>query len=93
MSKRGKAKKPKPTKDEVLRRLRLPTAGDVPFEPPKKWNPTEPLPKGPQDGYIDRKGREWVKGPTRTAGEDWEWDVQLLKGGHINIDWSGRVTH
>ncbi len=93
MSKKKGAKKPKPTKEEVLRRLRLPIGGDVPFEPPNNWYPTEPLPKGPKKGYVDKKGREWTKGPTRTSGQDWEWDVQLPDGGHLNIDWDGTVTH
>ena len=34
-----------------------------------------------------------TKGPTRTEGEHWEWDVQLPNGEHLNIDWGGNITH
>ena len=63
-----------------------------------------PLPKK-DGGYLDNFGNIWKKGPSRTAGEAFEWDVQLSKAGqdslgwltrdgsHANISLIGRVTH
>ena len=57
MSKRRSAKAGAPTAAQVLASLHLPTTG-VAFEPPKNWFATQPLPRGPQNGYVDRHGRE-----------------------------------
>ncbi|WP_241837234.1 polymorphic toxin type 17 domain-containing protein [Salinivibrio sp. ML290] len=88
-----------------LKKEQLPTKGKIRFVPPKGYNPSNPLPKGPQGGFIDRFGNEWVKGPSRTAGQDFEWDVQLSKtgrkkigwvtrdGSHANVSLDGRITH
>ncbi|WP_227123180.1 polymorphic toxin type 17 domain-containing protein [Kosakonia oryzae] len=50
-------------------------------------------------------GNEWVKGPSRAAGQAFEWDVQLSPkgktplgwatryGSHLNISLDGRITH
>lgn len=85
-----------------LKKVQLPTSGRIRFVPPK--NATT-LRRGPQNGYIDKFGNEWVKGPSRTAGQDFEWDVQLSTegktqlgwlsrdGSHVNISLDGRVTH
>ena len=49
----------------------------------------------------------WTKGPSRTKGEAFEWDVQLSKRGkekigwlshdankgHVNVSLKGKVTH
>ncbi|SFN47454.1 filamentous hemagglutinin [Xenorhabdus japonica] len=63
-----------------------------------------PLPKK-DGGYLDRFGNVWTKGPSRTAGESFEWDIQLSKtgrkqigwvtrdGSHANISLKGEVTH
>lgn len=80
-------------KRRVLRDHNLPTGGEFPFVPPKHWRPNQPLRKNSKGEYIDSKGRRWRKGPSRTEGEDWEWDVQLPNGDHLNIDWGGNVTH
>jgi hypothetical protein len=77
----------------VLRQHNLPTGGDFPFIPPKYWRPHQPLRKNSKGAYIDSKARRWRKGPTRTKGEGWEWDVQLPNGDHLNIDWGGNITH
>src|SRR5437016_1357955 len=82
-----------PSVEEVLRRLNLPTGGEFPFIPPRRWHPTEPLHGPSTGGYYDRQGRLWQKGRSVTAGQYFEWDVQLPEGGHVNVDWSGRVTH
>lgn len=79
--------------DKILKDKNLPTKGDVNFEPPKNWNPSEPMQRGGQRGYMDKYGREWTQGPSRTKGENFEWDVQLKNGEHLNVDWSGKITH
>jgi filamentous hemagglutinin len=91
--KRDRKKKKKRTAEEVFRDLRLPTSGEVVFTPPRGWHPSQPLPRGPQNGYMDAQDREWTKGPTRTTGQHFEWDVQLPAGGHLNVDWDGNITH
>jgi RHS repeat-associated protein len=93
--KRSRGQKRQDKVDSILKDKKLPTEGDVTFEPPKKWNPSEPLPRGDQNGFLDKAGREWVKGPSRTAGESFEWDVQLNDGTgrHINVSWNGKITH
>ncbi len=78
---------------QVLRQANLPTGGSYPFIPPKYWRTHQPLRKNSKGEFIDVRGRRWRKGPTRTEGETWEWDVQLPNGDHLNIDWSGNITH
>ncbi|MFV2126138.1 polymorphic toxin type 17 domain-containing protein [Micromonospora sp. LOL_013] len=63
------------------------------------------LVKGQKGGYIDRFGNEWVRGPSRTPGQEFEWDVQLSRTGkaqlrrlspdgkHLNVSLDGRITH
>src|SRR5436853_7389882 len=85
--------KAKPTAEDVLSRLRLPTSGEVAFVPPRHWRPAQPLPRGEQHGFIDAQGREWTKDPTRTRDEPFEWDVQLADGSHLNVSLTGRITH
>ena len=55
--------------------------------------------------HLDRFGNEWTRGPSRTLGEPFEWDVQLGRnatpgvralsrdGTHINVSLNGKVTH
>ncbi len=88
-----------------LKAAQLPISGRMRFVPPKDYNPTNPLTRGPQNGYIDRFGNEWVRGPSRTADEAFEWDVQLSnrgremlgwlsrEGNHVNVSLRGIVTH
>jgi len=73
--------------------------------PQKGYNPSNPLARGPNNGFIDRFGNEWVRGPSRTKGQAFEWDVQLSKtgreklgwatrdGSHANVSLDGRITH
>jgi len=61
-----------------------------------------PISKKIMAGFMARR---WRQGPTRTAGEYFEWDVQLSNtgrtqlgwlsrdGNHINVSWKGHVTH
>ena len=91
-----------------LKDAELPTRGKIRYVPPKGYNPKTPLPRGPNGGYIDRFGNEWVKGPSRTLDQPFEWDVQLPKNGvneifksfarppqfaHVNVSLDGRITH
>jgi RHS repeat-associated protein len=83
----------------------LPTSGRVRYVPPKNWSPPSPLPRGERGGYRDKFGNEWVKGPSRTCGEPFEWDVQLSRtgaaqlgwasreGAHLNVSMKGHITH
>jgi hypothetical protein len=32
-------------------------------------------------------------GPSRTAGQPFEWDVQLPDGRHLNVSLHGEITH
>ena len=88
------------------RAVGLPVSGLMRYVPPRGM---ATLPRGPRNGYIDRLGNEWVKGPSRTQGDPYEWDVQLsaraiatfgsrLKwlsrdGKHLNVSLGGRITH
>jgi hypothetical protein len=88
-----------------LKNAGLPTSGKIRYVPPESYKPSKPLPRGPNNGYMDRFGNEWVKGPSRTAGEAFEWDVQLSRTGrkmigwlspdnsHVNVSQVGHVTH
>lgn len=88
-----------------LKSAQLPTEGKMRFVPPENYNPAIPLYRGPDNGYLDRFGNEWIKGPSRTIGELFEWDVKLTKssskkldefsrdGKHMNVSLKGRVTH
>ncbi|MCD0445668.1 polymorphic toxin type 17 domain-containing protein [Glycomyces sp. A-F 0318] len=89
----------------LLKDAGLPTSGRIRYVPPKGVTPTTGLPKGPNGGYFDRHGNEWVKGPSRTKGEPYEWDVQLSSkgrnqigwttrdGSHANVSLGGHITH
>ena len=88
-----KAGKKKPAKEPVLKKLRLPTSGACPFEPDKNWHSTQPLNRGPQGGFVDRHGNEWTHGRSITSTQHFEWDVQMPRGGHLNVDWDGNITH
>nr|WP_217644283.1 polymorphic toxin type 17 domain-containing protein [Xenorhabdus japonica] len=93
-----------PTKKGRIKEAQLPTRGRIRYVPPEDWKPTMPLPKK-DGGYLDRFGNVWTKGPSRTAGESFEWDIQLSKtgrkqigwvtrdGSHANISLKGEVTH
>jgi len=93
MAPHRRKKKATPTIDQRLAQLRLPVGGTFPFLPPKGWNAAMPLPRGPNNGYIDRAGREWVKGRSITPGEPFEWDVQIPPNLHQNVSLGGDITH
>ena len=88
-----------------MKDAKLPNEGKIRFIPPDNYNASTPLRRGPQNGYIDKFDNEWIKGPSRTAGEPFEWDVQLSKlgkahfdwasrdGNHLNVSLGGKITH
>jgi hypothetical protein len=75
----------------------LPDTGIVRFIPPAHYTSEfakhSPLPKGPHGGYIDRVGNEWVKGPSRTLGENFEWDIRLSTKGYAQCKWHDKVKN
>jgi len=87
----------------------LPTRGRIRYVPPKNWNQSQRLPTraigGGRRGFVDKFDNVWTRGPSRTAGQSFEWDVQLSKSGrqqlgwasrdgsHLNISLDGRITH
>ncbi|WP_243207486.1 MULTISPECIES: hemagglutinin repeat-containing protein [unclassified Pantoea] len=100
----GGAAQPWSTKGRI-NYVQLPNEGKIRYIPPEGYSASQPLPRGPNKGYIDNFGNEWVKGPSRTAGQAFEWDVQLSRtgkaqlgwatrdGSHLNISLDGKVTH
>jgi len=100
----GSAAQPWSTKGRI-NYVQLPNEGKIRYVPPEGYSASQPLPRGPNKGYIDKFGNEWVKGPSRTAGQAFEWDVQLSRtgkaqlgwatrdGSHLNISLDGKITH
>ncbi|MCS4494078.1 MAG: filamentous hemagglutinin N-terminal domain-containing protein [Pantoea ananatis] len=88
-----------------IKYVELPTRGKIRFVPDSNYSSSNPLPRGPNNGYLDKFGNEWVKGPSRTAGQAFEWDVQLSPkgraqlgwatrdGSHLNVSLDGKITH
>ncbi len=91
-----------------LKAAQLPIDGKLRFVPPKGYIPSQNLPSVKIDGYKcyeDRFKNKWKPGPSRTSGQDFEWDVQLSESGkqqfkwlignknHLNISLDGRITH
>ena len=97
-------KKVKASKKGTLKNKKLPTKGKIRYVPSKNWNSSQPLPKH-NGGYVDKFENIWTKGPSRTAGQSFEWDVQLSKtgkeslgwasrdGSHLNVSLDGKITH
>ncbi|MEU8984630.1 polymorphic toxin type 17 domain-containing protein [Streptomyces sp. NPDC048309] len=91
----------------LIKRAKLPTRGGVRYVPPR--NVSAALPRTSAGGYIDKFGNAWERGPSRTPGEPFEWDVQLSKHGrtqyswlkpvsgkplrHLNVSLKGIITH
>ena len=47
-----------------LKYVQLPNEGKIMFVPPADYSPSNALRRGPGNGYIDKFGNEWVKGPS-----------------------------
>lgn len=89
----------------ILKERMLPTTGKIRYIPPAYWTPSQPLPRTGNGGYIDKFGNVWSKGPSRTAGQPFEWDVNLSNtgkaqlewasrdGSHLNVSLDGKITH
>lgn len=88
-----------------IKDAQLPAEGKIRFIPDPDYHPSNKLLKGENGGYLDKFGNEWTKGPSRTPGEPFEWDVQLSEkgkkqlgwasrdGDHINVSLKGHITH
>ncbi len=85
----------------AIKKKGLPTEGKIRFVPPEGTNKLTTK----DGGYVDKFGNIWKKGPSRTKGEPFEWDVQLSRegkesigwlsreGSHVNVSMDGKVTH
>ena len=97
---------PEPT--NPITKAGLPQDRGIRYIPPKNWDPSQKLPEGTLNGnkgYLDKFGNVWVKGPSRTQGQAFEWDVQVASpesdfakmwskdGTHVNVSMDGTVTH
>jgi hypothetical protein len=87
-----------------LKQARLPTEGDFQFRPRRDWNPSNRISWDKEKrGFVDRSKNVWRKGPSRTPGQPFEWDVQLAPGSswkefsrdgkHLNVTLDGRLSH
>lgn len=95
---------PSPSKKGRLKKARLPVEGPFHFTPEAGWDPRNPIKRNKEKmGYVDDSGNVWCKGPSRTPGQPFEWDVQLSPrskwhkfskdGRHINVTLDGRLSH
>lgn len=85
----GGAAQPWSTKGRI-KHVELSTKGKIRLVPDSNYSPSKSLPRGPNNGYLDKFGNEWVKGPSRTAGQAFEWDVQLSPKGKAQPGWATR---
>ncbi len=88
-----------------VKAAQLPTTGKNRYIPPKTYSPGSPLLRGPNKGFLDKFGNEWLKGRSITPGQPFEWDVQLgakatpgfrnlsRDGRHVNVTLDGRISH
>lgn len=93
-----------PSKRGRLRKAKLPTNGRFHFQPDPHWDPRDPIEWDKEGlGYVDAFDNVWRKGPSRTPGQPFEWDVQLhpsstwrrfsKDGKHLNVTLDGRLSH
>lgn len=107
-SSENKADSSKPTTEQRLKKAGLPQEGDFRFEPPKKYHPGNKLPVAEGgNGFVDRYGNIWRKGPYhgKPGLFESEWDVQLSEAGkrmwgrfargkgYINVRPDGMLSH
>lgn len=83
----------------------LPDRGPIRFIPEKDYDPKNPLKLVGKEGYKDKFGNIWRKGPSRTPGDPFEWDVGLSQrsqnpmkywsrdGSHLNVSLDGSISH
>jgi hypothetical protein len=92
---------------QLIKEQQLPNKGKIRFVPKEKDLANGKLSKK-DGGFVDRFDNVWKKGPSRTEGQAFEWDVQLYKpnskykhplkwlspsGKHVNVSLDGEVTH
>jgi len=72
----------------------LPRRGTHPYVPPQRGDWLSNPPRGPQAGYLDADGNEWVP-HLHPSGreEDFHWDVQHPSGLHTNVRPDGEIHH
>ncbi|MEM9774810.1 MAG: polymorphic toxin type 17 domain-containing protein [Chloroflexota bacterium] len=99
-----KAAKAVTSSKSLIKGAQLPNTGKIRFVPRAADVKNGKLLKQ-NGGYVDKFGNVWKKGPSRTEGQAFEWDVQLSKTGknqlghlspdgkHLNISLDGKVTH
>jgi Novel toxin 17 len=78
----------------------LPDSGPIRFIPEKGYNPSVPIRRGPNKGYVDKFENEWIFDTQKH-----EWDVTLSRtgkaqlghfsksGSHLNVSPEGKITH
>ncbi len=71
----------------------LPRGGTRPYVSPRpEWLRSPP--RGPQGGYLDDGGNEWIPHPSPSGREEaFHWDVEHADGSHTNIRPDGEVHH
>jgi RHS repeat-associated protein len=73
-----------PTIRGKIQKAGLPGRGRYRYMAPKRYKADQELPRGPNGGYLDRHGNEWVKGPyhgDKRLPHTHEWDVRLSPKG------------
>jgi len=61
------------------------------FVPPANYKPNVKLERCKDTGgFIDKFDNVWKKGPSRTSGEAFEWDIQLSEKGKLQLGWLSR---
>lgn len=95
-------KKPAEKIHQQLLTAGLPTTGNMPFHPQLDINkkgekiikkaPVQHGPKKGKYGYVDTKGRIWIKDPAHGQYPD-HWDVQENGGkkGYVRVDYQGNI--
>ena len=90
---------------QQLKIAKLPIKCKIRFIPRQRYNPNALLPKSINNTYVDKFKNKWVKVPSRTAKQEFGWDVQLSKlgikqlgwasrdGKHLNFSLDGKITH
>lgn len=72
----------------------LPRGGTHPYRPPERDDWLKNPPRGPQGGYLDAAGNEWVPHPHPSGQEaQFHWDVQHPSGVHSNVRPDGEIHH
>lgn len=96
------AKDPSKKIDKQMKKAGLPTAGAMPFHPQieknKKGEPAikkaliQHGPKKGKHGYVDTKGRIWIRDRAHGKYPD-HWDVEENSGkkGHTRVDGQGNI--